>query len=420
MGAKPLVLDQSALSGVAKWGDKASISRAFMRRHAVPCSGLLRTDADFQALNDRLQTFIIGSDQVWRWLYTKQYGLLHFLDFVRGDKRKIAVASSFGIDTEERPADSARKAGYYLRSFDAVSVREESGLELLRRHYGVEGEWIADPVFLCGAECYDELTADTETPTAPYLLSYVLEPDEKIKQLIEAIASERGLEVINMVDAHGDFEKLRARFGGIGNIAQGITPEQWVAYIRHCSYFVTDSFHGVCFAHLFHKDFVCVAPPERGLTRFTSLLGQTGLLRCLLPPDYSAAELKTATGPIDWPGVQAVLDAARTKGCAWLQQALAAPRSERAKAQSELLYELLYAGSGRADRNRDLETLVQQQTQRYRHATLPKLIRLKKAVLRLLSLCPIPAVRRRAASRLRTQQRLAQYLQGEHAPAPRV
>lgn len=409
-GYKPLVLDQAPLTGNAKWQDATNVSRTFMARHGLRCGKPLQTDADLQQLNDELNTFIIGSDQVWRWRYTQSYGLLHFLDFVRGDKRKIAVSSSFGIDTEERPADMVRKASYYLQSFDAVSVREESGLQLLHEHYGVEGEWIQDPVFLCGTECYDELMQGTKIPQTPYLLSYVLEPDARIRNLIESIAAARGLEVINMVDAQKDFEQLRERFGGIGNIAQGVTPEQWVAYIRHCAYFVTDSFHGICFAHLYHRDFVCVAPHERGLTRFISLLKLTGLEHCLLSPDYAEAEWQAASAPIDWDAVQARIDAAIATGKNWLHRSLTAPRSERTKAQAELVYKLLYAGDGAKERHHDLEEELQQRINRYRTNTLPRQLLFQKALLRVLSYCPLPALRARYQRHLQALRRLARYL----------
>lgn len=409
-GLRPLVLDQAPMRGRPDWCEESSISRAFMRRRGLHCSAPLRTDEDVQQLNAQLDTFIVGSDQVWRWQYTRPYGLLHFLDFVRGDKRKIAVSSSFGIDREERPADSVRKAGYFLRSFDAVSVREESGLTLLEKHYGVQGEWIPDPVFLCDKACYDELTEANEVPQTPYLLSYVLEPDDSIRRLIETTAAERGLEVINIVDAEGDYEKLRTRFGGIGNIAKGVTPEQWVAYIRNCSFFVTDSFHGVSFSLIFHRPFLCVAPPVRGLARFTSLLKLTGLQRCLLSPDYSETERLAASEPIEWNDVLTRLEATREAGKSWLHHALTAPRSEARQAQAQLVYELVYAGNGASARNYDEETRVQQHLAHYSTSVLPRLILLKKLIFRLLSYCPLPSFRQHCLYRLNIQRRLAAYL----------
>lgn len=413
-GRHPVLLDQSPLIHIDHWYEEQSISRAFMRAHGLKCSEPLHCDADIQRLNEEVHTFIVGSDQVWRWQYTQAYGLLHFLDFVSGEKRKIAFSSSFGIDKEERPVDSARKAGYYLRSFDAVSVREKSGVEILKQHYDVEADWVPDPVLLCGTQCYEGILTDTTIPHKPYLLSYVLEPDTVIRHHIETIAAEKGLDVINLVDAQKDMEQQRERYHGIGHIEYGVTPEQWLAYIRGCAYFVTDSFHGVCFAHIYHRPFLCVAPQERGLTRFTSLLELTGLSRCLLPAEYSEEEWQAAMAPIHWEQVQMRLDAAIAQGRSWLHAALTSPRDKRTQDLAQAVYELVYAGDGAAERNRAAEADLRQRLHHYQTVRLPRELRLKMGLLRLFTFFPIPVIRGALRHRLQILTRLSRYL--HHSP----
>lgn len=386
-GRKPLLLDQSPFTRNAKFCEPANKSRIFMRQHGVAVSQPLATDADLAALNNTLDTFVLGSDQVWRWRYSQKEGSFYFLDFVRGDKRKVAVASSIGIDREERPAALQRKAKFYLQRFDAVSVRERSAVDVLKACYNVEPAWVLDPVFLHGPALFEELTAACPVPQQPYVLSYVLEPDAAIRRYIDTIAAERGLTVINMVDGQKDIEQLKARLG-TDNVVADLTPEQWVNYIRRCSFFVTDSFHGVCFAHLFHKDFVCVAPPVRGLTRFESLLGLTGLTAHLLPPDCPQEAWQQATRPIDWERVQGILDAEREKALQWVQQALSAPRNPAIEAMGRMTDELLYNGSGEKDRRYAEEAAaVATETAFLRH-WLPRYLRLKYAAFRLLTLLP--------------------------------
>lgn len=409
MGKKPLLLDQSPFTGVAAFCKAGNMSRRFMQRHDISVSEPLHTDEQLAALNEQTETFIIGSDQVWRWQYSKREGSFYFLDFARWDKRKVAVAASFGVEREERPAPLQRKAKYYLRRFDAVSVREKSGLELLRRHYETEGEWVLDPVFLHGTALFKELSESCEVPSEPYLLSYVLEPDAAIRSHIEQLAAERGFKVINMVDGLADFETMKKRFG-TDNIVQGVTPEQWVAYIRHCAFFVTDSFHGVCFAHLFNRDFLCVAPPMRGLTRFESLLGLTGLQNRLLPPQATKEAFQAATTPIDWERVNSLLESERARTLSWLEHALTAPRTALCETMGRMTDELLYAGKGQADRDWLTEAQVQQLMMRYRTRTLPLVLGLKRAVLRLLCYCPLPSLRAHFRNRLQAQRVLAQHL----------
>lgn len=386
-GCKPLLLDQAPFIRNAKFCDPANKSRTFMRKHRVAVSQPLASDADLAALNDMLDTFVLGSDQVWRWRYSQKEGSFYFLDFVHGDKRKVAVASSIGIDQEERPAALQRKAKFYLQRFDAVSVREHSAVGVLKDCYNVEADWILDPVFLHGPALFEELTADCPVPPQPYVLSYVLEPDATIRRYIETIAAERGLTVINMVDGQKDIEQLKVRLG-TDNVVADLTPEQWVNYIRHCSFFVTDSFHGVCFAHLFHKDFVCVAPPVRGLTRFESLLGLTGLTEHLLPPDCPQETWQQATRPVDWERVQGILDAERAKALRWIEQALTTPRNPAKEAMGRMTDELLYHGSGERDRSYLREQIVDSTEQAFLRRWFPRYLRLKRAAFRLLSLLP--------------------------------
>ena len=358
MGKRPVLLDYTPLMGPA-WGGAPgdNISASFMKRHGICCTEPLERDDAFNALNDRLDTFVIGSDQVWRWLYTKQCGYAYFLDYVRGERRKVAYASSFGIDRDERPEESLAKARQYLQAFDAVSVRERSGVDVLRDAYGVEGECVLDPVFLCGREAYEQLTARERQEAEPYILSYVLEPKSGIHRHIAALAKERGLKVINIVDAQRDTAEWASCFE-CGEVAAEVTPERWLHYIRHCEFFVTDSFHGVCYALIYNRPFVCVAPPKRGLARFESILSTVGLQRCLLPPDCGEAEWGEALRPIDWEAVNTVLGSERERSANWLHKAMSAPRTEEREELGHRLHASLYAGSGAKDRWPDMEELL--------------------------------------------------------------
>lgn len=410
MGKRPVLLDYAALCNYPPFIKEDNISRSFMRRHRLACTEQLKNDGDYDALNNSLDTFIIGSDQVWRWRYTSPYGLAYFLDYVRGDKRKVAFASSFGIETEERPAESVARARHCLQAFDAVSVREKSGVDILREHYGINGEWVLDPVFLCRMEDYDTLCEGAERQEPPYVLSYVLEPDDAIRHHIAAISGERGAQAINMVDAQRDFEEMQRRFGA-GQIARDVSPEQWVQNIRHCDFFITDSFHGVCYALMFNRPFLCVAPPQRGRTRFDSLLGLVGLQRCMLSPDYTEEEWNAAVAPIDWAQVNGILQREREKARTWLENALNAPRPAWRVALGTLVYEKLYAGFGEKERTPRREAEVRMYERHFLTHKLPQLLRLKRFWHRAWMYVTAGNARARHAARLQELRALARYLE---------
>ena len=410
MGRRPVLLDNAALFSSTRFNDEENISRRFMQRHGLACTKPLNDDEDYDALNDNLDTFIIGSDQVWRWWYTACCGLAYFLDFVQGDKRKVAFASSFGVETEERPAESVERARCCLQAFDAVSVREKSGVDILREHYGIGGEWVLDPVFLCRMEDYDALCECAERQEAPYVLSYVLEPDDAIRRHISAISGGRGARAVNMVDAQRDYEEMQRLFG-TGQIARDVSPEQWVRNIRDCDFFITDSFHGVCYALMFNRPFLCVAPPTRGRARFDSLLGLVGLQRCMLSPDYTEEEWNAAVAPIDWAQVNGILQGEREKARAWLENALNAPRPAWRVALSTLVYEKLYAGMSEKTRHSQQETELQLHVRNFLTRKLPAILRLKRLWHRAWMYATIGHARARHAARLQALRSLALHLE---------
>ena len=410
MGRRPVLLDNAPLLSNARFNDEENISRCFMQRHGLACTKPLKDDGDYDALNDSLDTFIIGSDQVWRWRYTACCGFAYFLDFVRGDKRKVAFASSFGVDTEERPAESVERARCCLQAFDAVSVREKSGVDILREHYGIEGEWVLDPVFLCRREDYDTLCECAERQEMPYVLSYVLEADDAIRHHIAAITAECGAQAVNMVDAQKDFDEMQRRFG-TGQIARDVSPEQWVRNIRDCDFFITDSFHGVCYALMFNRPFLCVAPPTRGRARFDSLLGLVGLQRCMLSPDYTEEEWNAAVAPIDWVQVNSILQREREKARAWLENALNAPRPAWRVARGTLVYEKLYAGMNEKTRHSQQERELQLHVRNFLTRKLPAILRLKRLWHRAWMYATIGRARARHAARLQGLRAVARHLE---------
>lgn len=413
-GLCPVLLDQSPMVHNEKYAHEDSISRSFMRRHGLRCTAPLASDSEIDALNDSLDTFIVGSDQVWRYAYTYPMGLFHFLDFVRGEKRKIALASSFGTDKEERPTASVRKASACLHAFDAISVREDSGVAILRDTYGADGEQIPDPVFLCDPTCYDELTREQEIPAKPYLLSYVLEPTPAIRACIERLAAEKGLDIINMVDAQRDLDMLRSRLG-LSHVVSDLSVEQWLAYIRGCSYFVTDSFHGVCFAHLFNRPFLCVALPQRGLARLETLLKRTGLSHRLVPADAGETHLLHAADEIDWAPVNAILQAERERGCRWLEQALRAPRSAAKRALGTLIHDELYHGNGEQEQRPEIAAAAQTLLTEFGAAPLQHRLRCRLLWLKVLRKLSHGAHKQTLTKRITLLTQAAGYLR-RHLP----
>lgn len=206
-----------------------------------------------------VEALLVGSDQVWRPLYNKNCLYDMFLRFARtfGGK-KIAYAASFGVDCWEFSEKQTRVCARLVQGFDAVSVREESGVGLCEKHLGVKASAVLDPTLLVGREEYARLCSAVPVAGEEFLAVYVLDSSGEVEKVIREEAENRGLPV--------------RRFP-VGEKAE-LTMAEWLSIFRDAGFIVTDSFHGTVFSIIFGKPFRCIANKARGGARFDDLLGK--------------------------------------------------------------------------------------------------------------------------------------------------
>lgn len=281
-------------------------------------------------LNNHCDTFLVGSDQ----LFTgEMMGLLDGyadLEWVEADKRKVAYAASFAYDTFQGTEQQKKRLRYFLSRFQSFSVREKSAVALARNDFDVEAEWVLDPVFLCALSHFEKMAENGRDRLLekPYVFGYVLDPDHTKAEALHFAAKTLHAECTAASDVWNSPEKLKQMWdiptlNELGN-------EEFVAQIQSCQFLLTDSFHGVCFAILFHRPFVAIANQERGKARFSSLLGLLGLEDHLL---HDASELLTKPElmeKIDYAQVDERLALERIRCIAWLKQALEKPVAAKA------------------------------------------------------------------------------------------
>ena len=133
--------------------------------------------SDCAGLNEYFDTFIVGSDQVWRyprpWI-RRCAEPSFYLEFAAQGKRRIAYAASFGISTYEGPPHLVRRFYKALRDFDAVSVRESEGLQILRERFNYRAaEAVMDPVFLLSARDWSRFVQCSTQTVSEDTVSYM-------------------------------------------------------------------------------------------------------------------------------------------------------------------------------------------------------------------------------------------------------
>lgn len=226
---------------------------------------------DMYLLNKRCRAFISGSDQLWNPLCEKAAGKEFFLDFVDDNHLKISYASSLGNSVTANQ-EFINKYAPLAQRFDAISVREEIGIEGCKKIYGVDAVKVCDPVFLCEKEEFENLAHNSklQLENKKYLLSFILDPDENKRRIIVEKSKELGVEYINLVDLTDAGEKAKKL--GLENTKPFASVEDFMNYFMNASYIITDSFHGTCFSVIYNKEFISIANYGRGEKRVGELL----------------------------------------------------------------------------------------------------------------------------------------------------
>ena len=240
-------------ASISSFGHRHKWSNDFVETYIIKTKKIKKLSASI--LND-FDCMIVGSDQVWRPRYVyniKEY----FFNFAKElHFKRIAYAASFGVDWWEYTPKQTKVCSKLAKMFDAISVREQSGVELCKEKLGVDATWVLDPTLLLKKEDYLPICNDIPFCAEKYLAVYVLDENELVKSTYEDLAAVRGLIIKKF---HADSKST-------------LTVPEWLAMFRDASYVVTDSFHGTVFSIIFGKEFKCLYNKSRGSARFDSLL----------------------------------------------------------------------------------------------------------------------------------------------------
>ena len=273
LGYSVLMLDKQAVEtkGFEFELDDTSHARVFAKTHYKNFAPSLPVE-DMKVLNNYCDTFMLGCDQVWNFTIAKSYGLNYYLDFANSDKKRIAYASSFGHEVSFTPLEKVAGVTRELQKFDAISVREESGVRVLKDEFGIKGTQVLDPVFLLDENDYNELVKESNLDIQEdYMLAYILNPTDEIRESLLKISEKKNLKLINILDGNPNkFERFKKALN-LPNTVSDITTQDWLYYIKNAKCVVTDSCHGASFAAIFGTPFVIINNENRGAARFNSL-----------------------------------------------------------------------------------------------------------------------------------------------------
>lgn len=214
---------------------------AFKKEALTICDDVIPGQLD--GLNERYDTFIAGSDQIWS-VFDSIFNPYYYLDFAKG--KKIAYAPCLG--TDKIPEDAVRKIRELLAGFSAISARESVSAKQLSQTTGRDVAWVCDPTLLHDAAFWGAFTAPVQAPKGKYLLCYFLESRPWYFIRAKKLAKGLGLR-IKLIPSR--WEHLSSEYV----IDDAVGPREFVSLFQHAEYVLTDSYHGSIFSMIFEKNF---------------------------------------------------------------------------------------------------------------------------------------------------------------------
>lgn len=213
----------------------------------------------------KFDAFIVGSDQVWRPRYSPCITDFFLKEIPKElNAVKVAYAASFGTDRWEFTEEETKECASLAKLFDAVSVREKSGVKLCKEYLGINAEHLIDPTMLLYKEDYINLMTDANlSKSKGNLFCYMLDDNYQADLIVESLKE----------------DGYKLNYASTSVVSTNETPrsyqlsvEEWLRGIYDAEIVVTDSFHACVFSILFNRPFVVVGNASRGNTRFDSLL----------------------------------------------------------------------------------------------------------------------------------------------------
>ena len=185
---------------------------------------------------------LVGSDQVWNPRYIEETPFLLYKPI--GNECAVSYAASFG--TEHLSTEQCTSFYKILKTYKAISVREQAGKEIVQKVIGIEqAEVLIDPTMLLNVSKWDKIKRKPGNlnGNTKYLLKYFLgDMSVAEKKAISDYAEKNGCQIIDLKDEQDSF------------FCSG--PDEFIYLVEHAHLVCTDSFHACVFSFLYHRPFV--------------------------------------------------------------------------------------------------------------------------------------------------------------------
>lgn len=248
---------------------------------------------------------VCGSDQVWTDVYSDV--LPYFCDGIPGfTGRKIAYAACSAHNRV--PTYNRNKIGSLLKAYDAISVRDTTTAELVRRYSSIKPVEVCDPTLLYDFQKFLKPSPISE----PYIFAYVLgdKSAEWHRRNIERIKKETGVTKVVALTT-----ELGGDYPWADQVITDALAVDWMNILRSSQFVYTNSFHAVLFSLKFHRQFLAYYGDLVRSSRLISLRDTFSLADRIVK---NPAKVNLANS-IDFAHTDAIIGQMRQKSMAFLK-----------------------------------------------------------------------------------------------------
>lgn len=207
------------------------------------------TDIQLKNICCSFDAYILGSDQVWNNSFTdNRFKSIYFLEFVPKSIPCYSYAASAG---GEKSDSYILEIIQRTRDFVGITVREKSLEEHMKRLGCEKVNTVLDPTLLLSREEWINFEKKPKKIPKHYILVYYLERSSGNDPVIKKIAERYDLPVIDIMP---DYRKAGYR-RVIDNTAG---PAEFLYYVHHADFVITNSFHMTVFSIIFGRKFVAL------------------------------------------------------------------------------------------------------------------------------------------------------------------
>lgn len=296
---------------------------------------------DCVRFNDICECFLIPSDQNFARDCWNKNDKIASLNWVRSGKGKVGYSVSFGYSDFWGGEKERLEMKYFLKRFDAIAVREQSAIKLMRENFDINTKLVLDPVFLCDREDWLKLAqkGNERIPKGSYILTFILKPPHKdieLEEILEECRRQLGIdEVINIPDPI-------YRKPYCGREIKETRVEEWLSFFLNAECIVTNSFHAACFAILFQKQFVILNDYSRGATRIDSLMGIFGFTERIVYKQKRNRIIELFREPMDYGIAEERMIDMKNECLTWLKTAVEKAKNKCSEGEALDTYDIFF------------------------------------------------------------------------------